>query len=278
MKTLTRIITIAATVCFAASLICLLVAWNLGLNWNGFQTMIDNGSFSINGGHFFQWEWNEYLSLGSSSGEQEYTDEFTKLDIEFGAGTLEIQYGDVENVQVQWDNVVGYSKKLSGNTLELEGGVGVSIGIGNANSSLKIILPQDMELDEVDIEIGATDATIADIKADKVAIAVGAGQATVSDVTTDLLDIEVGAGQGTFSGITADKIDMEVGLGQLDVDLAGEMENYSYDVECGIGQVNVGSQSYSGVGASTSVKPDDAIYHMDIECGIGEINIRFEKK
>ncbi len=283
MRTFTKIITGIAAFCFAASLICLLVAWNLGFSWTGFKEMVGEGSFSIGNHHFYLWEFKDKDSFeieggSGESGTESYEEDIKKLEVEFSAGVLTIQYGDVDSIQISKNNIRHYSNKIKGDTMHIEGGIGNSIGAGTIGGDvyLTITIPKDMKLEEIDLEIGASEATLTDLNADKIYITVGAGEAKVHGAKAGLLDIEVGLGQATFTEVDAKKLDMEVGMGELNIKLLGAKESYSYNVNCGIGEVTIDGQSCGGLGASSSVNPPEATHHIDAECGIGEITIEFQ--
>ena len=265
MKIFTRVMLIIAGVLTTIGAICLVVAMSMGLNWNTFRNMVEDGKFSIdiediagikgiNGIHIELFDDDIYDgNAEGETGNQDIEQECRKLEVEFGAGVLEIYYGDVEKIQIDYEHVVGFSSSIKDGTLEIEGGLGVS---DNSNASLVIIIPRDMEFEKVDLEIGASEATISDLKADKLKVAVGVGEAT-------LRKLEV------------KELDAEAGVGQLNIELVGKEEDYSYDLDCGIGAIVIGDNSYGGFGTSHNVNYPDAKCHMDIECGVGEVKVTF---
>ena len=179
--------------------------------------------------------------------------ECRNLDVEFGAGKLEIYYGDVEEIHIDYEHVVGFESKMKDGTLRIEGALGVS---DNSDASLTIIIPKGMEFENIDLEIGASEAIIRDLKAENLNVAVGVGAATLHNLNVK-------------------ELDAETGVGELNIELVGTEADYSYDLDCGIGAVTIGENSYGGFGASQSVKNPDAKCHMDIECGIGEVKVTF---
>ena len=70
----------------------------------------------------------------------------------------------------------------------------------------------------------------------------------------------------------------ECGLGELDLTLTGTQEDYNYDLECGVGNLDVGSDSYSGLGREKSISNKGADRKLNLECGMGNISVDFSGK
>ena len=92
--------------------------------------------------------------------------------------------------------------------------------------------------------------------------------------------VEVGESGGDVAELgTCSKLDIELdagtGAGQLYLELVGTEEDYDYAVECGIGEINIGSVSYGGLGREQRIMNPGAERFMDIECGIGSIQMEF---
>ena len=257
MKTFTKVMLILSGVFAAIGVICIVIACSLGLTWGSFQNMVEDGKFKIDfGGNFDINFFGSGIHIGNGkeeSGQSEIMEEVEKLDIEFGAGVLDIRYGDVEQIRIDYEYIVGFETSVKNGTLRVEGALGVG---DNSNGALTITIPYGMEFEEVRLEIGASEAKVKDIVAEKV-------------------EIDVGVGQATVSNLTAKKIDVDTGVGQLVMELVGKETDYSYNVDCGIGSVTIGSKSYAGLGASNTVKNPDATCQVDIDCGVGEVKVTF---
>lgn len=259
MKIFTRVMLILSGIMATIGVICIVVACSLGMTWGTFTNMVNDGKFRIDFGDVNDIH-IDFFGIGittgigeGESGQLDITEEITKLDIEFGAGLLDIHYGDVDQIHVDYQYVIGFEKSVKDGTLRLEGALGVG---DNSDGALTITIPKGMKFEKVDLEIGASEAKIQDLVADKVDVAVGVGAATIKNLKV------------------AD-LDAETGVGQLTIELVGKEEDYSYNVDCGIGAVTIGDESYGGLGASNSVKNPDATCQIDIDCGIGELKITF---
>ena len=285
MKKFTKIMLILAGILVAIGLICVTVAFSRGLTMRTLVQIARDSYFSFEEEDF-------HFNIGSigqitnkendsdKTSNNEVTETFQDLDIEFGAGVLEVRYADVENVQVKETGISKLKVDVKENTLVIRDNTNININMNMddlSDRSLVILIPNGMELQEVDVEIGASTAEIADILANEISITVGAGEADISGITAKQFELEVGAGKATVAQLTVDKLNVEAGLGEVNIDLNGVQEEYNYSVECGVGTVVVGENSYSGLGAEQNVKYEGATKRINVECGIGEVKVKFQK-
>ena len=234
-------------------IICMIIACSMGLNWNLFSNMVQDGKFSYHFGNGFHFGITNNSDGLSNMESLEIKEICKNLDIEFGAGSLEICYDDVEYILIEPDCVNHFSAYVEDNTLYVEGGLDVNTG---SNATLTITLPNDMTFKTIDLEIGAS-------------------KASASGLAADELIIEVGAGSAEFTELDVQTLDAEVGVGELTVEAVGKESDYSYSLECGIGTVSIGDNTYSGVGTSHNIEQPSATRFIDIECGIGKVEIEF---
>lgn len=255
MKKFTKIVLIITGILAVIAAVCIIIAACMGAKWVTVQDMIFDGKFSFKFVDGFEIGIFDTDRGTITSDPVTITEEIENLDVEFGAGKIEICYGDVEGILIEPQGVAGFSTKVKDKTLHIEGGLGIS---GKGNGNLIITLPQGMVLEKADFEIGASAATMTGLRADELKIEVGAGEATLTQL--DVLNLKA-----------------EVGVGELNVGLVGAQTDYSYKLECGIGEVKFGGNSYGGFGTSHNVQQPDADRMIDVECGIGEVEIVFEK-
>lgn len=255
MKTFTKIMLILAGVFGTIGVICMVVAFAMGLTTTTLWDMVENGQFSfdlsdieIPGGNE---EWGESGSVIKISNSYE------NMDIKFAVGILEIYCDDVEEVQVTQSNIPNLKAEVKNGILCIsdESKIGITVE-SNVERKLVIVLPKSTELKEVNIEIGASKAEIEDIKADEFDIKVGAGQADIYELQVKEIEIEVGAGQVTAT-------------------LQGSEKEYNYHVECGIGMVEIGENAYSGLGSEHKEHCSGATKELEVKCGVGEVLINF---
>ncbi len=230
--------------------VSMIAAFAMGMNWNQLVEMAQNGELAIQ-----KDDSNGNVSFFKYEKHHEHGD-CKNLEIEFSAGTLNILYDDVKDIEVQQEGIKNFSSKMDGHTLEIRGSKN---NFSNGSKGyVTIIIPEGYVFEEVDMEIGA-------------------GQAEINDLHTQLLDIEVGAGQAELMNLDVKYLNATAGAGQITAELVGSEKDYSYDVECGIGEIVIGENSYGGFGRDTHIENSGAERKVDIECGVGQIVIEFEE-
>lgn len=183
-------------------------------------------------------------------------------------------------------------------------------------TKVTLYLPKGVKLGELDIDLGAGNMESIELCAQNISMEVGAGDCGADGLKADgEIDLTVGAGQITLDSLRAEELDMEVGAGALDikdihverdtdlvlgvgnVDLEGLFlgnmslecdvgdvtltlddaeEDHNYEIECSLGNVRVGSHSYTSLANEISIDNSaDSTY--DIECSLGSVNLEFAK-
>ena len=199
----------------------------------------------------------------------------TKLDIELKYDELILEEGDSFCVRVYDDNGKNVTVKESSDTLKVRSTKKLS-----KTRKVCISYPEDVKLQELEIEMGAGTVYLnRDIETEKLSVEMGAGEFdSKNPVTAKEADLEIGTGSMTFADLSARKTDGECGLGELDLTLTGTQEDYNYDLECGVGNLEVGSDSYSGLGREKSISYTGADRKVDLECGMGNVSVNFSGK
>ena len=199
----------------------------------------------------------------------------TKLDIELKYDELILEEGDSFCVRVYDDNEKNVTVKESSDTLKVRSTKKLS-----KTRKVYISYPKDVKLQELEIEMGAGTVYLnRDIETEKLSVEMGAGEFdSKNPVTAEEADLEIGTGSMTFADLSAKKISGECGLGELDLTMTGTQEDYNYDLECGVGNLDVGSDSYSGLGREKSISNTGADRKLDLECGMGNVSVDFSGK
>ena len=199
----------------------------------------------------------------------------TKLDIELKYDELILEEGDSFCVRVYDDSGKNVTVKESSDTLKVRSTKKLS-----KTRKVCISYPEDVKLQELEIEMGAGTVYLnRDIETEKLSVEMGAGEFdSKNPVTAKEADLEIGTGSMTFADLSAKKISGECGLGELDLTMTGTQEDYNYDLECGVGNLDVGSDSYSGLGREKSISNTGADRKLDLECGMGNVSVDFSGK
>ena len=197
-----------------------------------------------------------------------------KLDIELKYDELDLEEGDSFSVKVYNDKGNNVTIKESADTLKIR-------STKRAQSrKVCVCYPKDVKLSELDIEMGAGSVYLnREIQVDRLKVEVGTGEFEGNaSVTTKEADLQIGTGSMTFTDLSAEKTSGECGLGGLDLTMTGDEKDYNYDLQCGIGNMDVGSDSYSGFGKEDHISNTGADRKMDLECGMENVAVSFSGK
>ena len=90
----------------------------------------------------------------------------------------------------------------------------------------------------------------------------------------EALEVDVDAGSAKIDLLDSKKSEFNVDAGDIKVVMTGTESDYSYDVDCDLGDIQVGS--YRGEGVS-----DEYYYHggdrmIEADCDVGNIIIKME--
>lgn len=169
------------------------------------------------------------------SNVDQITETCHKLDVEFGGGVLEIKYADVDAIEVSMLDVDDYKCYVREGELHVQGGL--RKGIENTEGRIMITIPNGYQFDEA--------------------------------------ELEVGAGKATVTGLLVRELDIEVGAGAMELQLPGSETDYNYELECGVGEIHVGSEKYSGIGFEKETRNPGAMKTFDVHVGAGEVKVIF---
>lgn len=165
----------------------------------------------------------------------------------------------------------------------------ISMGAGYMDSIL-------LKAKELKAELGAGMVTADGFEGEKIIVTVGAGELLADRITAGIADFEIGAGHlsveelavsgkldlevsmgaAEVAGTIAGDMDVECGMGEIVMSLTGSEDDHSYYVECGMGNVDVGSYSHGGVASHKSWNAGKSSY-FNINCNMGNVTVTFEE-
>ena len=164
----------------------------------------------------------------------------------------------------------------------------------NSESNLIIYIPEDMiDIDETKIETGAGKINIENLNTQSLYLELGAGDVYLENVIatgdtkidggvgkTELKSCEInnlkanlGMGEFVFNGKLIGKSEIDSGVGAINIKLMEKKENYTIEVDKGLGNVTLDGQKLE----------IDRVYgtgknYLDIDGGIGSIKIDFKEE
>ena len=142
--------------------------------------------------------------------------------------------------------------------------------------TITIRIPENMILNEADLDIKAGTLYIEEIKANELVVEVGSGEAKIDQFEANEVELNCGAGSIVASGAAKQEADVECGVGEITFYVTGAEEEYNYNIECGVGEIVCGSNSFSGLGNERTIRNPQASKEMNIECGVGNVTVNFK--
>lgn len=244
MKKFTKVSLIISGICLAAG---------IGLCISGFALGYRPGNFL---GHR-----QERVALVDSGAyefayNQEYEDIFI-IKLSVGASDCRIQSYDGTSVRVEAGSIKLVDCKKTGDELRISYGDDVSLGMlmDEEEGFIRIYVPENTELELLKLEGGAANVS-------------------VEKLSCETVDMEVGAGAFSYQGSVSKTMAVECGVGSVEVQLEGEMKDFNYELDCGLGSVII-EDGPSIVGIGEERLNNQADKKMELECGLGSISVSF---
>ena len=291
MKKFTNIVLIIAMICVIIGVICCGCGIAMGGTFGEIKQMIKDGHYS--------WDWVGWNDEeGSIENQTTYYDsaEIQNLSISINAGTLDIKQGDGDKIQVDVQTHGGkVAVAQKADTLSIEDKT--KSMFGNRHIEITLYLPEKVSFDEVDIDVDAGEVvsdydtldckkltlnvdaghmSISNVKASDTAdISVGAGEMEIAAIEVKDLKMDTGVGKMEITGSVTGDVVADCGVGELDLTLANHEQDFNYEVDCGLGEIKVGSNNFSGFDGTKSMD-NNALQDMTIDGGVGSIKVAFK--
>ena len=209
------------------------------------------------------------------------------LEVEISAADFEIKEGNAFRVESNYKNLKVEEKSGALKITEKKKPFSISV----KDIKLIIYLPKGLVFEKADITSGVGKLSFEKLSAQKLVLDFGVGKAVINELEAlDSATINGGAGfveirNGWLNNLTLDmgvgkfklkskltgKSDIDHGIGNGEIILLGSKEDYSLDIDKGLGQTTVDGEKIE----------DDTTFgtgnnRVEIDGGIGEINIKFE--
>ncbi|MBR1390397.1 MAG: DUF4097 family beta strand repeat protein [Lachnospiraceae bacterium] len=215
------------------------------------------------------------------------------LDISMNIGALKIQPSQDAWIHVEMEGNLSVSEAyLSGDVLHI-----VNKGKRQKQQvDITLSIPEGRQFDDLRIVVHAGEVTckLDSLAAENADITVDAGTLEMKALTvTGDTNLDVGTGEAKLDMLTTGELSVNTGVGETDltVEAEGDIEvscgvgsvnlvvkaaetNYDYVLDCGIGSLVIGTNSYDGLGHSTTID-NHASKTITADCGVGELKIRF---
>ncbi len=207
-----------------------------------------------------------------------------KIDIEYT--NLRIKTGETFNVESNSKNI---SCKQNNNQIIIEEKNHRLFSFNENISELVVTIPQDIVLDNTNIETGAGEVYIENLATRNFEFDIGAGKVQIDKLTVlenakvdggagkvdilsgeiNNLDLDMGAGKFAITSTLTGRNRIDQGAGKLEINLEDNIENYSIKASRGIGSITINGKEIV----------DEKIYgngnsYIRVDGGIGAIEIK----
>ncbi|MBP3592631.1 MAG: DUF4097 family beta strand repeat protein [Clostridia bacterium] len=124
----------------------------------------------------------------------------------------------------------------------------------------------------LDLKLGAGDVRIGALYVNSEAdIDGGAGAITILDGEISNLDLQMGVGALNVAVALKGDNDLEFGVGESNLTLLGGKEDYTVEIDKGLGSITVDGKSVSDFGSGSGENT------VDIEGGVGSVHLKFSE-
>lgn len=267
MKRFTKICLILAAVLTALGMIGVGVGFLLGAKPEQLAGNLSYTAPSLSRSHG-----QNIDSNSGDSSEYTYDSAIRRLELDVHYASVTIGTSEDDHISVKARNAGKYFKESveDGDMLVLED----ERPKGKATLELEILLP-DRVLEEMELDLGAAELTADRLQARQFSLDIGAGAGTIQSLlTSEDASLDIDVGELTIGYFDGSDLELDCGTEQLSITVAGEEQDYNYDLECGIGSIDIGGSSYSGLSSSHSVD-NGAARIISADCGMGAISLRF---
>ncbi|ONI46336.1 hypothetical protein AN640_03555 [Candidatus Epulonipiscium fishelsonii] len=194
---------------------------------------------------------------------------FKNIDIDASIIETEILEGDKFYIEAAAENLVGeFIYKVKNDTLFIEHEINkienflfnLLQKVDENTINLKIYVPKDTYLNNVEIDGGLEDILICGLDIENLNIENGMGDSTIKDVVVNKFEFEGGMGDSTIEDVVVNKFEFEGGMGEL---VGKDITSYDTTIEMGMDDVEL---------------EGDFAGDIRIEAGMGNVSITTTKE
>ena len=138
-----------------------------------------------------------------------------------------------------------------------------------------ISVPENTVLPVLEAETSGGWLEVTGLNVEDMKISVGAGRADIREFEAEIMEADCGAGQLVIEGSARQMTEISCDTGEVIFTAPGGEEDYDYEVSCGIGEITLGTEDYSGINNRVRIENGTGRL-IRAECGIGRIGITFD--
>lgn len=203
----------------------------------------------------------------------------TNLDLDIDAYDVRIEEHDGENIIVEGTVRETLAVTKKGNTLNFKENDHFfhwDMGsISNGAGTITIKVPKGTVFNQVSIDLDAGSVTIVNsLEARNVEFDVDAGSIDATKIIANRTEFNVDAGGIDIQSLDSQDTEVDVDAGSFTAIVVGVEQDYSYDVSCDLGSLQVGSYYVDGISNEENYRGGNR--NIEAECSVGSITIDME--
>ena len=200
-----------------------------------------------------------------------YNEDISHLKVDLPIGDLTLLEGDSFSYELSGFNEDDLNIYVQNGTLHIKCKKDHHWGNwGHKEYALTLTIPKGHSFRKAEIEMGVGHAQVYDLHADELDISAGAGEVLMENIFAREMDVDGGIGSIHVQGEVHD-LDYEGGVGEFIFEGIGDPDDYRYEVENGVGSVQINGADYSGLG--NDIKFGSGSRKICIDSGVGSVTI-----
>ena len=138
------------------------------------------------------------------------------------------------------------------------------------SGKITIYIPEKFEINVLNLDCSVGNIKIQDISMKKLILDGGVGNTKLTSCVIENGDFDMGVGNIRLNDCILYDAEIDGGVGNMDININGDINDYSFDVDGGIGTVRIN-------GEKPGVYSDNkGIYKIKCDSGVGNIKITIE--
>lgn len=126
--------------------------------------------------------------------------------------------------------------------------------------------------DQLTVNTDAGLISLESMEAQIFSVAVGAGEIDIEDSVFKMVYLDCGVGTMDIEADITEYAKIDCGMGTVDLDLAKGVDSANYMLSCGVGSIEIGDNSYTGLSREKRIE-NGASAEFELNCGMGTISI-----
>ena len=173
----------------------------------------------FNRGYFSWHNSGNTVFSNAVSDSVELSGDVDSIEVDINFGGITIAYGDDVHVEYALPENYVPQIELKNGTLSVKQKNSVRVG-GNGWSdySILIVIPEDTELDKLDVNLDAGNIEIADIPCKDFTVKCDAGNIELDKIESESMSVNVNAGNIELADCSADKVTVKADAGNIELD------------------------------------------------------------